>query len=96
MIKIYTGIGYVIETNKLFLEMPEKNLNQLGIIIKVAQSFDINIYTCSPIFISGLIKKIKDNQLEIDCEFYLNLNCVDIHTIYDYFSKQLWENMEEE
>lgn len=94
-IKIYVGEEFkpIIEENSLYIDMPERYLNQVQMIIKVAEKFNVTLYTCSPTIVKHIRYYIQ-NSKDIKVRCFLNgieINNNEIYKVFNYFGKPLYD-----
>lgn len=94
-IKIYVGEDFkpIIEENSLYIDMPERYLNQVQMIIKVAKKFNVTLYTCSATIVKH-IRYYTQNSKDIKVRCFLNgieINNNEIYKVFNYFGKPLYD-----
>ena len=94
-IKIYVGekAKPIIEENSLYIDMPERYLGQVQMIIKVAEKFNVTIYTCNATIVKH-IRYYTQNSKDIKVRCFLNgieINNNEIYKVFNYFGKPLYD-----
>ena len=94
-IKIYVGEEFkpVIEDNSLYIDMPERYLGQIQMIIRVAEKFSVTLYTASPTIVKH-IRYYAQNNKNIKVRCFLNgieINNNEIYKVFNYFGKPLYD-----
>lgn len=94
-IKIYVGeeVKPIIEDNSLYIDMPERYLRQVQTIIKVAEKFNITLYTCSPTVVKHIRYYTQYNK-DIKVRCFLNgleIKNNEIYRVFNYFGKPLYD-----
>ena len=94
-IKIYIGEDFkpVVEDTALYIDMPERHLSQAQMIIKVAEVFNVTLYTCNPTVVKQIRYYTQDNK-DIKVRCFLNgleIKDNEIYKVYNYFGKPLYD-----
>ena len=93
-IKIYVGEDFkpVIEENSLYIDMPERYLGQVQMIIKAAEVFNMTLYTCSPTIVKQIRYYTQDKDIKVRCFLNgLEIKNNEIYKVYNYFGKPLYD-----
>lgn len=94
-IKIYVGEEFkpIIEDNELYIDMPERYLGQVQMIIKVAEKFNVTLYTCSPTIVKHIRYYTQENKnVKVRCFLNgLEIKNNEIYKVFNYFGKPLYD-----